>query len=240
MKYTIVINQKKAIEFGLTLDEVILITCIHDLMPLSTFQKNSNNEVWINHDLFRTEFPLLKLGKTSLYKKMLSLVERGFLTRTVKNAQSKKQVFYGLTEKSDAIFTDSQVQNLNFTSSESELAQVHKMNFTSSESELNHYTNYHNTNNHIYNNNSKRENAREILAKYFNREISKVEVEQFEKLIAKFEDLEIIEKALVEAVKNNVLKLSYVEAILVAWKKKHEEVQAPQVNLENYGHWIGE
>lgn len=236
MKYTIVINQKKAIEFGLTLDEVILITCIHDLMPLSTFQKNSNNEVWINHDLFRTEFPLLKLGKTSLYKKMLSLVERGFLTRTVKNAQSKKQVFYGLTEKSDAIFTDSQVHNLNLTSSESELAQVHKMNFTSSESELNHYTSYHNTNNHIYNN-SKRENAREILAKYFNREISKVEVEQFEKLITKFEDLEIIEKALIESVKNNVLKLSYVEAILIAWKNKHEQ-SAVDVDMSNYFEWV--
>ncbi len=165
MKYIITINQKKAIKLNLTLDEAILITCIHDLMPLNSFKKNENNEVWVNHDLFRKEYPLLQFGKTTLFKKMSSLVERGFLTRTIKKAQSKTMVFYGLTEKSEFIFTDSQVHNLNFTGSQNEPAQVHNLNFTGSQNEPNQYTNYPNTNNQdtIINKNLIKENSNDNL-----------------------------------------------------------------------------
>lgn len=148
MKYTITINQKKAVELCLTIDETILLTCVHDLLPLSGFAKNEKNQVWITHKLFSTEYPLLKLGRTTLYKKLYSLVERDFLTKTEKITQSKKMNFYGLTKKSELLFTDSHVQKMNFTSSESEHAHVQKVDFTCSESEHYHNTNYPYTINH--------------------------------------------------------------------------------------------
>lgn len=161
MKYTIVINQKKALELGLSFDEAVLITCVHDLLPLASFQKNENSEVWITHTKFLSEYPMLKIGRTTLYNRLKKLVDKNLLTKSEKIAQAKKMNFYGLTPKSELLFTDSHVQNLNFTCSESELVHVQNLDFTCSESEHNKYTNYPNTNNQdtIINKNLIKENS---------------------------------------------------------------------------------
>lgn len=90
MKYTILdFNQEKAIELGLTLDELVILQYFIDFKESGAMKYEIiDNKIfyWVNYNSFTKEIPILNISKDRLYRKFKSLADKQVLLhKTIKS-----------------------------------------------------------------------------------------------------------------------------------------------------------
>lgn len=109
-------NQEKALEYNLTVEDLLLIDYIWDMIASPTMQHIVDNGflpyVWLQHDRILADLPILNISNRSLINHLNKLKDLGLLTvKTIHNENLRgSKSYYAITEKCEALRYD-QVQN---------------------------------------------------------------------------------------------------------------------------------
>lgn len=108
-------NQEKALEYNLTLEDLLLIDYVWDMIASPTMQHivdNGISYVWLQHDRILTDLPILNISNRSLINYLNKLKDLGLLTvKTIHNENLRgSKSYYAITEKCEALRYD-QVKN---------------------------------------------------------------------------------------------------------------------------------
>lgn len=108
-------NQEKALEYNLTVEDLLLIDYVWDMIASPTMQHvvdNGISYVWLQHDRILTDLPILNISNRSLINYLNKLKDLGLLTvKTIHNENLRgSKSYYAITEKCEALKYD-QVQN---------------------------------------------------------------------------------------------------------------------------------
>lgn len=107
MKFNLTINQKAIIENKFDLDVIdaiildYLLSFVKSEAVLSIQEKN-RKFYWFSHEKISSELPILQLKKDSIFRRMKSLSEKGFLIQS-SQSQFLGRSFYAITEKTEKI-----------------------------------------------------------------------------------------------------------------------------------------
>ena len=109
-------NQEKALEYNLTVEDLLLIDYIWDMVASPTMQhifENGITYVWLMHDRILSDLPILNISNRSLINYLNKLKDMGLLdVRTVHGEASRgSKSYYAITEKCEALRYD-QVQKI--------------------------------------------------------------------------------------------------------------------------------
>lgn len=108
-------NQEKALEYNLTIEDLLLIDYVWDMIASPTMQHIVDNGipyVWLQHDRILADLPILNISNRSLINYLNKLKDLGLLTvKTIhsENLRGSKS-YYAITEKCEELRYD-QVQN---------------------------------------------------------------------------------------------------------------------------------
>lgn len=108
-------NQEKALEYNLTIEDLLLIDYVWDMIASPTMQHivdEGISYVWLQHDRILTDLPILNISNRSLINYLNKLKDLGLLTVKIihnENLRGSKS-YYAITEKCEALRYD-QVQN---------------------------------------------------------------------------------------------------------------------------------
>lgn len=108
-------NQEKAVEYNLTVEDLVLIDYVWDMIASPTMQHIVDNGipyVWLQHDRILADLPILNISNRSLINYLNKLKDLGLLTvKTIhsENLRGSKS-YYAITEKCEELRYD-QVQN---------------------------------------------------------------------------------------------------------------------------------
>lgn len=108
-------NQEKALEYNLTVEDLLLIDYVWDMIASPTMQHivdDGVSYVWLQHDRILTDLPILNISNRSLINYLNKLKDLGLLTvKTIHNENLRgSKSYYAITEKCEALRYD-QVQN---------------------------------------------------------------------------------------------------------------------------------
>lgn len=85
MKYTILgFNQKKSVEFGLKIEDLLILRYFVDFKDSGNMTKkiiNEENYYWLQYDNIKLEFPILNIKKDTVYRKLKKMTDIGILKR---------------------------------------------------------------------------------------------------------------------------------------------------------------
>lgn len=109
-------NQEKALEYNLTVEDLLLIDYIWDMIASPTMQHIVDSDfipyVWLQHDRILADLPILNISNRSLINYLNKLKDLGLLTvKTIHNENLRgSKSYYAITEKCEALRYD-HVQN---------------------------------------------------------------------------------------------------------------------------------
>lgn len=108
-------NQERALEYNLTIEDLLLIDYVWDMIASPTMQHIVDNGVayvWLQHDRILADLPILNISNRSLINYLNKLKDFGLLAvKTVHNDSLRgSKSYYALTEKCEELRYD-QVQN---------------------------------------------------------------------------------------------------------------------------------
>lgn len=109
-------NQKKALEYNLTIEDLLLIDYVWDMVASPTMEHIVDNGfipyVWLQHDRILADLPILNISNRSLINYLNKLKDLGLLAvKTVHNDSLRgSKSYYAITEKCEELRYD-QVQN---------------------------------------------------------------------------------------------------------------------------------
>ena len=153
-------KQDKSVEYGLNLEDLLLIDYVWDMIASPTMQhtfENGTAYVWLSHDRILSDLPILNISNRSLINRLNKLKELGLLEiKTVHNEEMRgSKSYYSITEKCEALKYD-QVKNIAVGPRPSE-------NFCTSDINNNNSSNINNSN--ISNTSSNNINNKDIRSK---------------------------------------------------------------------------
>lgn len=108
-------NQEKALEYNLTIEDLLLIDYVWDMIASPTMQHIVDNGVayvWLQHDRILADLPILNISNRSLINYLNKLKDLGLLAvKTVHNDSLRgSKSYYAITERCEELRYD-QVQN---------------------------------------------------------------------------------------------------------------------------------
>lgn len=108
-------NQEKAVEYNLTVEDLLLIDYVWDMIASPTMQHIVDNGipyVWLQHDRILADLPILNISNRSLINYLNKLKDLDLLAvKTVHNDGARgSKSYYAITEKCEELRYD-QVQN---------------------------------------------------------------------------------------------------------------------------------
>lgn len=108
-------NQEKALEYNLTLEDLVLIDYVWDMIASPTMQHiidNGITYVWLQHDRILSDLPILNISNRSLINYLNKLKDLGLLEVKIIHNDSMRgsKSYYAITEKCEELRYD-QVQN---------------------------------------------------------------------------------------------------------------------------------
>lgn len=109
MKYTIEgFNQKKAIEYDLDIEDLIILRWFVDFSPkMSEKNIDGKNYFWVDYKTILEDLPILNFkSKDRLYRKMLKMVEKGILVhKGIKNKDGSFS-YYGFGNNYQSLISE--------------------------------------------------------------------------------------------------------------------------------------
>ena len=164
MKWTILIDQRAAINLGLDLDVKDLAICdfVKDWLSSPKSEKIVDEDatwIWMGHKLLLDQLPILKLkSKDSVYRRLVKLVNMGILEQHPRNKEMNRsyykpgKMFHALLfdeevtipkEVQTGMFVDEQEKTSNFRNSAVHDIEVFKSHFTKEEQDVIDIEYYH-------------------------------------------------------------------------------------------------
>lgn len=109
-------NQEKALDYNLTVEDLVLLDYVWDMIASPTMQHIVDNGipyVWLQHDRILADLPILNISNRSLINYLNKLKELGLLeVKTIHNEGMRgSKSYYAITEKCEALRYD-QVQKI--------------------------------------------------------------------------------------------------------------------------------
>lgn len=222
MKWTILgFNQSELIDLKITLDETLILRYFVDFKDSGKMVKEYMKDdmyYWINYEKLKEQLPILDISKDRIYRKLKHLCKVGVLKHKTKRKGGVFS-FYALGDKYYKLITDDSVKT---TEPYGENNGTHTVKTTEP------YGKNNGTKDSSIKDESIKEyicSSKEQLSEVYKlyQELgfglpNKIIAEMIEDDVKKYSK-EWFMKALKIAVKENKLKLSYVEGILQNWKR---------------------
>lgn len=110
-------NQEKALEYNLTIEDLLLLDYIWDMIASPTMQHIVDNGftpyVWLQHDRILADLPILNISNRSLINYLNKLKDLGLLTVKIIHSENLRgsKSYYAITERCEELRYD-QVQKI--------------------------------------------------------------------------------------------------------------------------------